>query len=403
MIKKHIFLLLLFFILPISAMGSDWQTSLIKALKGGSAVLSSPAGDILFSHNADQPMVPASVLKIATADALLSHLGEDYRIRTPFYLTADNYLAIKGAGDPTLTSESMATIAKQIKQQLSKKNITALNGFWLDTGAFKAQIKVHGQSASSNPYDSSVSALLANFNTIYIEKLAHGKIRSAEAQTPLTATAIKLASHLPNGKHRINIGNNNALILRYFAELLQIFLQREGIDMPVKIIHKSVPDDAIKLYEHRSQALADILQNLLKYSNNLIANQLVIILGGIKKGLPADLAKGTQVISEFLNESIGLQGFTLEEGSGLSRKNQFSAHQMLKIVQHFQPHQQLLRIDQQHFQAKTGTLKGISTYAGYMLAPSGDNYPFVIMLNNARWGSDRKKVAKLLYYATKAK
>jgi D-alanyl-D-alanine carboxypeptidase/D-alanyl-D-alanine-endopeptidase (penicillin-binding protein 4) len=244
---------------------------------------------------------------------------------------------------------------------------------------------------------------LANFNTIYIKKSADGKIRSAEPQTPLTATAIKLANNLPAGKHRINIGQKSALTLRYFAELLQIFLQREGINIPLQIINKALPDKPIKLYQHQSKPLSEIIRDLLKYSNNLIANQLVIILGGIKKGTPADINKGTQVISEFLNEEIGIQGFILEEGSGLSRKNKFSARQLMQVVQHFTPHQDLLRIDKKHFQAKTGTLKGVSTYAGYILSPSGDNYPFVIMLDKARWGSDRKKIANLLYQGIKHK
>jgi len=107
--------------------------------------------------------------------------------------------------------------------------------------------------------------------------------------------------------------------------------------------------------------------------------------------------KGRAVVTEFLLQTIGLKHFNLQEGSGLSRKNKLTASQMLKIVNHFTPYQHLLRIDKQRFQAKTGTLKGISTYAGFILSPKGGNYPFVIMMDKSRWGGDRYMVANIVY------
>jgi len=393
----------LFLLLLISAhcVAEDWQTKTIKLLNGGSAVVQDQKGNHLFSYNADKQMVPASILKIATADTVLSLLGEDYRINTEFYLTPDNYLGIKGFGDPGLVSESLLSIAKQLKNHLNNQSGTTLKGFWLDTDFFKSDLKVHGQSSSNNPYDSSLGALVANFNTVHIYKTKKGKVTSAEPQTPLTATAIQLAKNLPPGKHRINIGKQKQLSLRYFSELLQVFLKRQGITIPVKIINKKIPQDAAKLFTYKSQHIAEIIKKMLLFSNNFIANQLLIILGGEQKGAPADLDKGKQVVSEFLINTIGINTFTLEEGSGLSRKNQFSANQIMRVLIHFRPYQQLLRIDKNRFQAKTGTLQGISTYAGYMFLPSGESYPFVIMLNKSRWGRDRNKIANIMYNGVK--
>lgn len=393
------FLLILFF--SISALSDcsadDWKTQILKPLNDGSIVVQDPSGSIIYSHNADKKMVPASILKIATADAVLTNLGKDFRIQTEFYLTEDNYLGVKGFGDPSLVSESLSAIAKQLKKKLEDKPDRSLKGFWLDTSFFKAHLKVHGQSNSNNPYDSSVGALLANFNTIHIYKSKKGMLSSAEPQTPLTQTAILRAKKLSPGTHRINIGNESKLALRYFAELLQAFLKQEGIEIPVHIINKKIPENAKTIYIHHSKMVSDIIKSLFSFSNNLIANQLLIILGGELKGTPADLEKGTQVVLQFLTNTIGINNFTLKEGSGLSRKNQFTANQMMSVLIHFKPYQSLLRIDKNRFQAKTGTLKGVSTYAGYMLSPSGDNYPFVIMLNQSQWGSDRNKVANIMY------
>jgi D-alanyl-D-alanine carboxypeptidase len=52
---------------------------------------------------------------------------------------------------------------------------------------------------------------------------------------------------------------------------------------------------------------------------------------------------------------------------------------------------------QRRFQAKTGTLKGIATFAGYMLSPQGKPYPFVIMLLRPYSGVMRKNIANQLY------
>jgi len=397
LIKKLTFVLFISILSAGNCFADDWKSQIIDQLNTGSINVQDPSGNTVLSHNENKLMVPASILKIATADAILSNLGENFHIQTDFYLTEDNYLGIKGFGDPTLVSESLSLIAKQLKKQLELQSNTMLKGFWLDTSYFKSRLNIHGQSNSNNPYDSSVGALVANYNTIHIYKSKSGKISSAEPQTPLTPTAVLLAKKLSPGKHRVNIGKNNKLALRYFSELLQFFLKKEGIDIPVNIVNKAIPVNSKKLIVHHSQPVSEIIRSLFSYSNNLIANQLLIILGGIKMGEPADLDKGKQILTEFLLNIIGINNFTMEEGSGLSRRNQFSANQIMSVLLHFKPYQYLLRVDNDHFQAKTGTLKGVSTYAGYMISPDGGSYPFVIMLNETRRWNERNKLANIMY------
>lgn len=397
MVKSLYSVLLTSLFLSVNCFAANWQAQIVKQFNSASIILQSPDGQTVFSHTPNKAMVPASILKIATADAVISTLGKDYRIPTKFYLTEDHYLGIKGFGDPTLVSESLASIAIQLKKYFSTHPPKDLQGFWFDTDFFAAQLKIHGQSHSNNPYDSSIGAIVANFNTIYIKKSHDGKIVSAEPQTPLTATAQQLAEKLSPGKHRINLGQNDKLTMLYFAELLQVFLKKEGINIPLHIVNKSIPKTSTQIFVHQSLPLSEIIRKLLAFSNNFIANQLLLIFGATQKGGPANLDKSRQALSEFLIKTIGIDNFTLEEGSGLSRKNQFSARQMLNVLLHFKPYQDLLKTDQKVFQAKTGTLRGVSSYAGYILSPSGDDYPFVIMLKNPKRTSDRKKIANLLY------
>ena len=75
----------------------------------------------LFTHDADRPMNPASVMKLVTTFAALELLGPDYRWKTEAYLggTLDGGvlrgdLVLKGYGDPKITIEQwqafMATL-----------------------------------------------------------------------------------------------------------------------------------------------------------------------------------------------------------------------------------------------------------------------------------------------------
>ncbi len=254
----------------------------------------------------------------------------------------------------------------------------------MDSSFFKARQQINGQSNSNNPYDASIGALVVNYNTIYVHKSRQGKLSSAEPQTPLTPTVRKLSRTIPYGKQRINLGNNEEQNLVYFAELLFYKLSEQGIAVstPLSIMHKAVPEDSIKLYTHYSRPLYEIVHQLLYYSNNLTANQLLLIL---------------EALHNFLSRTIGLNDFSLNEGSGLSRQNRFTARQFIKILQHFEPYHYLLRAYDEKFLAKTGTLNGVATFAGYMISPQNKTIPFVIMLKQPKRSHYHYKIAEMLY------
>ena len=99
------------------AINASAQQALADLAGNGSVLLQSPAGEIVFSLNADMPLVPASLLKIPLAQAALTALGEDYRFETHFYQNARGDLLVRGLGDPFLVSEEIALIAKRLAQQ----------------------------------------------------------------------------------------------------------------------------------------------------------------------------------------------------------------------------------------------------------------------------------------------
>lgn len=377
--------------------GSLWaaggQDGLIRSLKGGAAMVAAPDGRILFSQRADRAMVPASIIKIATADAALSLLGEDFRFRTEFYLTPRRELGVKGFGDPGLVSERLRVMA----ERLGDLGLPPLTGFVFDTGYFSDRLAVRGQSRTDNPYDARNGALVANFNTVYLRKERPGRVASAEPQTPLTPTARALARDLPAGEHRINIGRDPEVGLGYFAELLRAFLDRAGVTIRAEVRRGPIPAGSRLVYTHRSGPLAETVAGLLQYSNNFVANQLLLVLGAETLGAPATLAKGGRAVSGFLADEVGLRRVRLVEGSGLSRENRIDAREMIRLLRHFIPYKDLLKQRDGVFYAKTGTLEGVSTYAGYMKSPAGAFYPFVILLDRPVGFHYRFSVARNLY------
>ena len=88
-------------------------------------------------------------------------------------------------------------------------------------------------------------------------------------------------------------------------------------------------------------------------------------------------------------------GFEIREGAGLSRSNRISISQMIELLREFQPWKDLLYSDIQGIQAKTGTLKGISSYTGY-LEKAGEITPFALFIERNVSFDFRKRVAREL-------
>lgn len=381
---------------PSHALAS-WKHSFIGALKNGGAYVESDKGGVLLDHRSTEHFIPASTMKLATAACTINELGIDYRFPTDFSITAENKLVVRGYGDPFLVSEELDLIAKA----LTSKGLKKISGLILDASFFETHT-VDGQSRSSNPYDAINGALVANFNTVFFRK--NGKtIESAEPQTPMTPIARELSRKYGNGKHRVNLGKDPQKSARYFGELLIAFLRQNGAiievnkgELPIKL-DKS-PSHAKLIYRHRSsKTLSEVIKGLLKYSTNFMANQLFLAIGAKQHGAPASNDKGQRALSKCLQEHVGWSDFTVLEGAGLSRKNSITPRQLMTLLKLFEPYRKLLPIEKNRFQAKTGTLTGVNTYAGYFDHEDGRLIRFVIMVNSAVPYDYKFRLAQQLY------
>ena len=334
-------------------------------------------GKELIAQNADQPFVPASVTKVVTAWLAMEVLRGDYRFETRFYVDKDRVLYVRGGGDPFLVSEELAKLAPELVAAVGKEPIT---GIVLDASYYPSDLRIPGIENTGEAYDALNSALAVNFNTI--AAVRKGKtVGSAESQTPITPIAIsQFRARGPNGRGRISLAQDPAVSLQYAGELIAAFIERAGGSVKGKITTGSVPAGLEPVYVHKSRPLSEILVQLLIASNNYIANQVFLEIGGTLGG-PVSLKKSLKVANTMLAANGLAEDIHLEEGSGISRNNRFTARGLAKVLELFAPHADLLHGHDGGLN-KTGTMSGVSTLAGYADTSSHGRVRFVISLKS---------------------
>jgi len=219
-----------------------------------------------------------------------------------------------------------------------------------------------------------------NFNTVSAVRRG-SKVISAEKQTPITPLAIaEFRARGPRGSGRISLSQNAAVSLQYAGELIAAFIERSGGSVKGKVSTGTVPDGLKPVYVHRqSRTLSEILVALLTASNNYIANQVFLEIGAHRLGGSVSLEKSLEVANEMLQAQGLAQDIHLEEGSGISRSDRFTARGLAKVLELFAPHADLLR-GHDGGANKTGTMEGIRTLAGYADTSSHGQVRFVIAL-----------------------
>jgi D-alanyl-D-alanine carboxypeptidase/D-alanyl-D-alanine-endopeptidase (penicillin-binding protein 4) len=344
----------------------------------GTVLVLDDKGNELVAQNADQPFVPASVAKIVTAWVAMEVLGGDYRFETRFYLDGDRKLYVRGGGDPFLISEELAPLARDLVAAIGKEPVS---GIVLDASYYPSDLRIPGIENTSEAYDALNTALAVNFNTISAVRKGN-TVRSAEEQTPITPIAIsQFRDRGPNGRGRISLSKDPAVSLKYAGELIAAFIEQEGGSVKGEVTTGTVPEGLKPVYVHRqSRTLSQILTQLLLGSNNYIANQVFLEVGGTLGG-PVSLDKSLKVANGLLAANGLADSIHLVEGSGISRDNRFTARGLAKVLHLFEPNATLLRSgDGTLF--KTGTFSGVRTLAGYADTATHGRVRFVISLNS---------------------
>jgi serine-type D-Ala-D-Ala carboxypeptidase/endopeptidase (penicillin-binding protein 4) len=385
----------------LTALSAADRTTLKNAVKDPATgiLVTDDQGRVLFSQNPDTPRVPASILKILTSLAALEQWGPEYRFTTQAaFDSRSRTLHVRGMGDPLFVSEVIRDFCGHLANAFDLQEIKKIV---IDQGYFSPDISIPGTGRSLNPYDATTGALCANFNTLHFAwDAASNTFVSAEPQTPLLARFEKTIRQTRVKQGRILLEKEvrplypGLLMAHFFKDLgvnvagaVEIGLfpnpemeieKKMGMEMESETVLKHpgrVRPDILTLTS--PWTLEAVVEKLLRYSNNFIANQVMLALGAHVYGPPATLDKGIAALTRTASALPGWQTAKIAEGSGISRENRVTPTQMGTLLQKFMPYHTLLpRTGTQYY--KTGTLTGIRTRAGYFTGTDHRLYPFVI-------------------------
>ena len=336
------------------------------------------AGKELVAQNADEPFVPASVAKIVTAWLAMEVLGADYRFETRFYLDDKRVLYVRGGGDPFLISEELAPLATDLVAKIGKAPIT---GIVVDGSYYPSNLRIPGIEDDVIAYDALNSALAVNFNTVYAVR-SGAKVRSAEAQTPITPLAIARLPRQGAGRrrpHQSRPGPRGRPPIRRRADRAPSSSEPAAACMAKSRSEPCPKDWSRSMFTGSRARSRKSSPSCFSNSNNFTANQIFLEIGGRRLGGPVSLEKSLKVANEMFAAHGLADAFHLEEGSGISRDDRFTARGLAKVLELFAPHADLLHGHDGGLN-KTGTMDGVRTLAGYADTSGHGRVHFVISL-----------------------
>jgi serine-type D-Ala-D-Ala carboxypeptidase/endopeptidase (penicillin-binding protein 4) len=349
----------------------------LKGAVTGVSIRSGQSGEILYQHQGDIRLRPASNLKLFTAAAALSVLGENYTFKTelltdgPFVgnMIMGN-LYLKGKGDPTLLKEDFDEFA----DQLIEKGINVIQGHlvgddsWFDDIRYPIDLPWSDEQAY---YGAQISALTASPDKDYDSGTVVVSVEPAERigqpakitvlpQTTYVEIINKVKTVDSKGKKDIkmnrghgtniieitgNIPVNSKPFLEWVAvwnptgyalDLLKLSLSEKGIILNGVIKEGITPKSATLVASHSSMSLTDILVPFMKLSNNIHAETLIKEMGKVKKG-EGSWEKGLEVLeTELLGFGVDTNSLVLRDGSGVSHINLVPSNEISKLLFHVQ-------------------------------------------------------------------
>lgn len=392
---------------------------------------------------AERAMNPASTIKLVTTYAALELLGPAYQWVTEAHadgtlsgsvLTGD--LVLKGRGDPKLTIESFWLLLRALRN----RGITEIHGdLVLDRGYFALDRHdpARFDDQPARPYNTGPDALLVNFKAIrlFFVPDPHAQVVRILAEPPLPQVEVVNRLTLVDGpcgdwvnRMKMDLQSGSAAarltfrgryaatcgerersysVLAHAHYVLGLFreLWRElGGTFTGTVRDGTASPDARLIAAVASPALSEVVRDMNKFSNNVMARQIYLTLGAEGYGEPGTEGKSERVVREWLTgKGLPIPELVLENGSGLSRAERISARNLGRlllasfgspVMPEFLASLPLTAVDgtmrrrlgdaavagQAHI--KTGSLSGVRAIAGYVLDARGRRVVVVSFVNH---------------------
>lgn len=290
----------------------------------GIVVEEADTGRRLVAHRADRPGPAASTLKLVTAIGVLDALGPEHRFATRLLATGpvdaagrlDGDVVLEGGGDPLLDIDGLMALAWALRRAGIE---TVMGRFILDDDSLPRLPVVNPAQPVEAGYNAGIGALSLAFNRV--RRAAGGGYT-----VPVLRERGPAWGRLPMGQVASvpvqDAGLHAAFVFRDLARSLAIALPE-----PVRA---AVPNDAVLVAAVESRTLRDIVQAMLLYSNNQIAE----ILGLAATGADS-LAGSAGMLAAHVRAAlpeVDWQGFVLTNHSGLDPAASASPDQLLAIL-----------------------------------------------------------------------
>jgi D-alanyl-D-alanine carboxypeptidase/D-alanyl-D-alanine-endopeptidase (penicillin-binding protein 4) len=413
-------------------------------------------------HRTEASMQAASVMKLLTTYAALDLLGPAFSWITPVYVdgpvrdgTLEGNLYIQGQGDPQLVMERLWLLLRRVQglgvTRISGDIVLDNSAFWVpdqDPAAFDGE--------PLRPYNARPEALLINYKSVVMTFTPEPAGTGARVQYDPPLWGVQTQDSVPqsNGacidyRAALKADFSDPLRIRFGGALpascgekswsiayadpanyapraVQGLWRSMGAGLDGSARWGTVPAklmEAKPLLEWRSPPLAEVVREINKYSNNVMAQQVFLTLGREGGNGTARAEQSRAVLQKWWEARIGSDdGPLVDNGAGLSRTERVSANALGLLLQHayrspLMP--ELLAslpisgIDGTLIRSKaraagsahlkTGSIQGVNAIAGYVDSASGKRYAVVALINHANAAAARPVLDALVDWSAQDK
>ena len=421
----------------------------------------------LLSQQASVPMNPASVMKLVTTYAGLELLGPAYTWATPVFVDGTveggvlkGNLIIQGRGDPKLVMERLWLLLRRVQSLGGGAGIRSITGdILLDRSAFapSTQNPADFDGEPLRPYNAAPDALLINFKSVVMTfnpnpaTTNNNASASVSMEPPLANVQMPASVALSapgtecgdyraglkadfsdpyrvtfKGSYPASCGEKTWAVAyadpASYAERAVLGMWTElGGKLGGRVREGRAPVGLRPAFEATSPPLADVIRDINKYSNNVMAQQLFLTLSLQASGTGSNEAS-REVVRSWWRERLGEPDMpTLDNGSGLSRTERITPQGLARLLQTAfvsgaMPElmaslpiagvdgtlrKSKSRVSQGWAHLKSGTLRDSTALAGYVHTPSGRRLVVVALINHPNAPAARPALDALVDWAVR--
>lgn len=338
-------------------------------------VVLTDTGSPVAGRNADRPLAPASTLKLLTSLAALDTLGSDHTFTTRVVSPKKGRIVLVGGGDPLLTDKASSSAAKPASlQALATATAAALAG--------------SGTTSVRLGYD---------------DTLFSGPDFSPEWKQSWRSYLSRV-SPLLIGHGRFDEWRSDPRPARTAADTFAKRLRKAGIRVTA-IAPEQAASSAAPVAVVQSAPLSLVVGRTLRLSDNLAAEVLARHVA-LATGRSPNFTGATAAVTTWLKaHGLWSEGMRLRDGSGLANSSRVTPAVLARAIvaslntpalqavaaglpvagesgtlkHRFDDRSE--RAGRGNVRAKTGTLAGIASLAGYLTTADGSRLVFAEMAN----------------------